>query len=234
MAFTNAWDVTQPPDSQLANQLGLDLRNLRVDTQQRMASISGLDAAKPNFAGDAQPGNWNGVLFFATDTGKIYKFVNPAWVDTTNNFLLNNIKKYVNIGTGVILAPSTVTLVTIPLGTVAAGNHVRIVWDAGNQGGAAASFFISFAGIQVSNTVVCTGSGGGGVHEGGLIELIAISNTVLSYFFTGTTVVTGVLSPSVLCGGIIVPDMSVNAIVIAVVIAGVGGGIEFNAVAEVF
>jgi hypothetical protein len=86
MPFTNNWDVTFPADSQLANQLGLDLRNFRLDTQQRMAAISGLDAAKPNFAGDVQPANWVGILFFATDTGHIYQFQNPAWADVTANF----------------------------------------------------------------------------------------------------------------------------------------------------
>jgi hypothetical protein len=88
MAFTNVWDQTFPSDTQLASQGGADLRQLRVDTQQRMAAISGLDAAKPNFAGDAQPASWNGVLFFATDTGKIYQFNNPSWTDVTTSFVL--------------------------------------------------------------------------------------------------------------------------------------------------
>ena len=83
MPFTNTWDVTFPPDTQLANLLGQDLRNFRVDTQQRMAAISGVDASKPAFGADAQPANWNGILFFATDTGKIYQFNNPAWTDIT-------------------------------------------------------------------------------------------------------------------------------------------------------
>lgn len=87
MAFTNVWDTTFPPDTQLANLLGQDLRNFRLDAQQRMSAISGLDANKPGFASDAQPSNWNGVLFFATDTGKIYQFNNPAWTDVTSHFI---------------------------------------------------------------------------------------------------------------------------------------------------
>lgn len=83
MPFTNIWDITFPPDAQLANLLGADIRQVYTDVQQRMAAISGLDAAKPNFAGDAQPANWNGVLFFATDTGKVYQFVSPTWTDVT-------------------------------------------------------------------------------------------------------------------------------------------------------
>lgn len=86
MAFTNVWDTTFPPDTQLANLLGQDIRQgVKVDVQQRMAAISGLDAAKPNFAGDAQPANWNGILFFATDTGSIYQFNNPAWTNVTTS-----------------------------------------------------------------------------------------------------------------------------------------------------
>lgn len=86
MAFTNVWDTAFPPDTQLANLLGQDLRNFRLDTQQRMGSISGLDAAKPPFNTDAQPANWNGVLFFATDTGRIYQWVSPNWIDVTSAF----------------------------------------------------------------------------------------------------------------------------------------------------
>ena len=87
MAFTNVYDDTYPPDTQLANLLGQDLRNFRLDVQQRMAAISGLDASKPNFAGDAQPNNWNGILFFATDTAQIYQFNNPSWTNITTTFL---------------------------------------------------------------------------------------------------------------------------------------------------
>lgn len=83
MAFTEAFDVTFPPDTQQANLLGLDIRNAKLDIQQRMAAISGLDASKPNFAGDTQAANWNGILFFATDTAKVYQFNNPSWTDVT-------------------------------------------------------------------------------------------------------------------------------------------------------
>lgn len=83
MAFTNVYDDTFPADTELANLIGANLRQVRLDVQQRMAAISGLDASKPNFAGDAQPANWNGILFFATDTGKVYQFNNPVWTDVT-------------------------------------------------------------------------------------------------------------------------------------------------------
>lgn len=79
MAFTNIYDDTFPADTELANLIGANLRQVRLDVQQRMAVISGLDAAKPAFGSDAQPANWNGVLFFATDSLKVYQFANPSW-----------------------------------------------------------------------------------------------------------------------------------------------------------
>jgi hypothetical protein len=82
MSFTNTWDNTFPPDTQAANQLGADIRNLKTDIQQRMAAISGLDASKPAFeAGFA------GVLYFATDTGKIFTWTGAAWTDITTDFI---------------------------------------------------------------------------------------------------------------------------------------------------
>lgn len=87
MAFTNIYDDTFPADTELANLIGSNLRQVRLDVQQRMAAISGLDASKPNFAGDAQPANWNGILFFATDTGQVYQFNNPSWTNVTASLL---------------------------------------------------------------------------------------------------------------------------------------------------
>lgn len=98
--FTNKWDDTFPPDTEFADLYASNLRDFRTDIQQRMASISGLDADRTNlnfWADDTTPpsgaaAKWNGILFFATDTGKIYQFqynsansANPVnnWVDVT-------------------------------------------------------------------------------------------------------------------------------------------------------
>lgn len=126
MAFTNIWDNTFPADTQLANLLGQDLRSFRLDTQQRMASMSGLDAAKPNFAGDAQPANWNGILFFATDTGKIYKFANPAWTDITSNFYNGGVNRYSQNSTSTNAAGQNLFSVTIPVGVLKIGSVIHI------------------------------------------------------------------------------------------------------------
>lgn len=88
LPFSNVWDSSQPPDTALVSQGAAEFRKLRTDIQQRMAAISGIDAAKPNFNADTQVNNWLGILYFATDTGKIYQFNPPtAWVDVTANFI---------------------------------------------------------------------------------------------------------------------------------------------------
>lgn len=135
MAFSNVWDTTFPPDTQVANLLGQDIRNgVKVDVQQRMAAISGLDAAKPNFVGDAQPANWVGILFFATDTGRIYQFNNPSWTDVTANFLLANspgtFRGNFGAHTGTTTLDTLVTL-TIPGGLVPSNAGFRVVLDFG-------------------------------------------------------------------------------------------------------
>lgn len=133
MAFANVWDTTFPPDTQLANLLGQDIRNgVKVDVQQRMAAISGLDAAKPAFGGDAQPANWNGILFFATDTGKIYQFNNPSWTDVTSNFTTkSSALKAVNqvTHTGTVTLDTIYTL-NIPANIIGTTGRVRMTAQA--------------------------------------------------------------------------------------------------------
>jgi hypothetical protein len=81
MGYTNVWDITQPPDTQAANLLGQDLRTFRLDTMQHFAFMSGLDAAKPTPENSGATANWQGLLFFATDTNKVYQWSGTAWVD---------------------------------------------------------------------------------------------------------------------------------------------------------
>lgn len=83
MPFTDVWDVTTPADSQLANLLGQDIRNLKLDIQQRMGAMSGTLATRWNPATDAQPTNWTGVLYFTTDTNQVFQWNGAAWVDVT-------------------------------------------------------------------------------------------------------------------------------------------------------
>jgi hypothetical protein len=107
MGFTNTYDVTYPADTQLANLLGSDLRALALNVQQRMAAISGLDANKPNFAGDAQPANWMGILYFATDTGQAYQFNGTTWTAVTTDLLTGTKIGFFPAGIAPVSGPST-------------------------------------------------------------------------------------------------------------------------------
>jgi len=137
MAFTNIWDDTFPPDTQLANLLGEDLRNFRVDVQQRMAAISGLDASKPDFGSDAQPDDWDGILFFAIDTGKVYQFNNPSWTDVTPSVGRGG-TKYTTAGTATTGNGQTLFSIAIPAGILNVGNVIDIEYGFSLSGGASA------------------------------------------------------------------------------------------------
>jgi hypothetical protein len=163
MPFTNTWDVNFPPDTQLANLLGQDIRNgVKVDVQQRMAAISGLDAAKPNFAGDAQPANWNGILFFATDTGKIYQFNNPAWTDITANLAFRNpaIKNTNVITQTGDTAVHAIYTVPISGGFLGTTGHLRITLflNATSVGGPP-RIFMSYGGIGITPSMNVASAG---------------------------------------------------------------------------
>jgi hypothetical protein len=88
--FTNTWDTTQPPDTQPANQLGLDIRNLKTDIMQRMSLLSGLlsNRPTPETVNATWGGSGYGLIYIATDAGGIYQWNGSAWVDITASFLL--------------------------------------------------------------------------------------------------------------------------------------------------
>lgn len=169
MAFTNTWDTNFPPDTQLANLLGQDIRNgVKVDVQQRMAAISGLDAAKPTFGSDAQPANWNGILFFATDTGKIYQFNNPAWTDVTTSLKAPSSVIYKNTTQITHTGDTNVdTIFTTGLPILTAQSILRItfLFSVNSQGGPSSVFttningtFFTLVGINSNLAVMlqCT------------------------------------------------------------------------------
>lgn len=119
MAFTNIYDVTFPPDTQLANLLGQDLRNLALNVQQRMAAISGLAANLPAIGSDAQPLNWTGLLYFTTDTSQVFQWSGTAWVDVTS--FVGGGGHYKFEGSNIVPVTVANTLSTLPLQTIALG-----------------------------------------------------------------------------------------------------------------
>ena len=118
--FSGAWDNTFPPDTQAANQLGADLRQLRIDTQQRLSLMAGTLANRPTNMDAVFGGVGYGVLYFATDTNQIFQWTGgaPAWVDATSMFSapvggLGPSAVVVNITQEGLAAPFTPGVVTL-------------------------------------------------------------------------------------------------------------------------
>lgn len=88
--FTDSWDITTPPDTQQANLLGQDLRNLKLDVMQRLSLLSGTTANMPT--PETVNATWGGagfgLIFFATDTGIMWQWNGAAWVNITANFFV--------------------------------------------------------------------------------------------------------------------------------------------------
>jgi hypothetical protein len=123
MAFTNQWNSAQPLDSQQANQLGLDLRSLKTDIQERMAQFaSGTLGNIPVPEGVFGNGN-NGVLYFATDQKKFYQWSGAAWVEAAcwQTFTDLTVAPIVNPG-----VETTVNTITIPAAFMVAGYSVEV------------------------------------------------------------------------------------------------------------
>ena len=85
--FTNTWDITFPPDTQLANLLGQDLRNFRVDVMQRMSLLSGNFANRPTpeTVNATWGGSGYGLLYFSIDTRQTFQWNGSAWVDVSGS-----------------------------------------------------------------------------------------------------------------------------------------------------
>jgi hypothetical protein len=107
----NVFDVTFPPDTQAANQLGLDIRTFKTDIQARMALISGTIGNRWNPGADAQPANWTGILYFATDTNQLFQWSGSAWVQIAFSGTL--VVASVNLG-GQNAAIAATTLYAVP------------------------------------------------------------------------------------------------------------------------
>lgn len=115
--FTNVWDTTFPPDTQLANLLGQDLRNLRVDVMQRLSLLSGTLANRPT--PETVNATWGGagfgLLYFSTDTSQIFQWGGAAWVDITANFVFTSVVASANL-TAQVAAIGTTILYAVPVG----------------------------------------------------------------------------------------------------------------------
>src|SRR3979490_535807 len=92
-SFDHVWDLTQPPDTQLLNQGALAFRSLKDDVMQRMSLLSGTLANRPT--PETVNATWGGVgfglIYFATETGRMYQWNGAAWVDITSSVFLPSI-----------------------------------------------------------------------------------------------------------------------------------------------
>lgn len=87
MPYTNAWDETQPPDTQYAKLLGQDLRSLKTDIRERLSLLSGHLSDRPTPEASFTASPTGGLLFFATDTGQAFNWNGSAWIEVTRNLL---------------------------------------------------------------------------------------------------------------------------------------------------
>lgn len=122
--FDHVWDITTPPDTQAANLLGQDIRNLKDDIMQRISLLAGTFANRPT--PETVNATWGGVgfglLYFATDTGVIYQWNGAAWVQV--NFFGANLVSSVNL-TGQVANIATTTMYTVP-NTVPSGTMYTV------------------------------------------------------------------------------------------------------------
>jgi hypothetical protein len=109
--FDHPWDITAPADTQLANLLGQDIRNLKDDVMQRFTSLAGTIANRP--APETVNATWGGsgygLLYFSTDENKVYQWNGAAWIDVSGKIGLSRIP---TVG-GIVLLPTGA--ITIPV-----------------------------------------------------------------------------------------------------------------------
>jgi hypothetical protein len=84
--FDRAFDETFPPDTQAANLLGQDIRNLKTDIRERFALLSGTFANRPTNEDAAFGGVGYGMLYFSTDTNQIFQWNGVTWVEVSSSF----------------------------------------------------------------------------------------------------------------------------------------------------
>jgi hypothetical protein len=176
--FTNAWDTTFPPDTQLANLLGQDLRNVRTDVMQRLSLLSGTLANRPTpeTVNASWGGSGYGLTYFATDTLQLFQWNGAAWIQLTQSIP--------TLG-GVFISPTGALTVPVWLApfacTVTAVKGFRI-GGTGATVNAQKNGASNHLASDLSLTVVSTWTDGGAVQN----TAYAV-NDYLSVMLTGIT-----------------------------------------------
>jgi hypothetical protein len=165
LAYSRGWDETQPPDSQPANLLGQDLRQLKQDVRERMISFaSGPAADMP--APEAVWGSANdGVIYFQTDTNNLYRWNGAQWILLRTLDLFFTVNLNISLSAALVnywRAPFACTLKAIRFIVVggaggAFGNSARLPVGGGNNDNFAADVNIATPGAFYSNAAPIAG-----------------------------------------------------------------------------
>lgn len=136
--FTDVWDITTPPDTQLANLLGQDIRNLKNDIMQRMSLLSGTLANRPTpeTVNATWGGSGYGLIYLATDTKQLFQWNGASWTDISNTLPVTTPAGNLFNSGGQIIQAADVTLDTIwtytlPANTLGATNGVEVEFNTG-------------------------------------------------------------------------------------------------------
>lgn len=158
--FTDTWDITQPPDTQLANLLGQDIRNLKLDIMQRLSLLSGTFANQPTpeTVNATWGGTGFGLLYFSTDTHQIFQWNGAAWVDISSSFVGNlkiEASNTTPVTVGNTATPTLLMTFNLPAGDIVnVGQFLRItcggIISVASGGGGIGDFALglSIAGTQ--------------------------------------------------------------------------------------
>jgi len=118
-SFTNLWDTTFPLDTELANVIGANLRQLRVDVMQRLSLLSRtlVNRPTPEIANATWGGAGFGLIFIATDTNQIFQWNGTAWVQISVAGGTSDYDDYTPVIFAAV-APGVIRTVNIPVGAV--------------------------------------------------------------------------------------------------------------------
>ena len=157
MPFTRTWDSTQPPDTQLANLLGQDIRNLKEDISERLSAFGAGPIANRPTPEAAFGSATIGVMYFATDEGKLYSWSGTAWVLVFCRHLITDTTLHSNNSAVQV----TLTSAVIPAAFLSVGMHVRYRTHISYGGGTMTSgttLFLLVAGTQLTSFGRASGS----------------------------------------------------------------------------
>jgi hypothetical protein len=130
-SFDESWDITTPADTQAANLLGQDIRDLKNDIMQRLSLLAGTFANRPT--PETVNADWGGsgygLLYFATDTKRVYQWNGASWDDVTSSIGggSNTTKDFTASDLVNTTVYTTINGVTVPAGIIAAGCVVEII-----------------------------------------------------------------------------------------------------------